>query len=204
MPFQSLSKKISQLTIIPIFLGLAAPSAFGAFHFTVQGSATDSHFGLQTQASRSASASIATDLGVYFRLGITHREDVSDQQGYSAKDDGSGYYFSKTRTNLSANSLDLTIILYYGELFVPYIMAGAIKKEYITEFTAESGEKIVSPTSLPPVPNAGVGVGIRINKDFSLKLSYTVSPGFVQNGPEDTEGRRVLDKVTSVGITYDL
>jgi hypothetical protein len=187
-----------------LVLSLLTAPAFGVIHFTLQGSATDSHFGLQTQSSRSASASIATDLGTYFRLGITHREDISDQEGHSPKVDGSGYYYSKTRTNLVANSLDLTIILYYGELFVPYIMGGVIKKDYITEFTAEDGSKAKSPSSFPLVPNAGVGLGIRINKDFSLKLSYTVSPGSVQDGPEDSVGRAVLDKVTSVGITYDL
>ncbi len=187
-----------------ILMSLLSSPASAALHFTLQGSASDSHLGLQTQATRSASGSIAADLGSYFRIGITHREDVSNQAGHTEKNDGSGYYYSKTRTNLAANSVDLTVILYYGELFVPYIMGGAIKKEYVTSFTFEDGQTVSSRTPLPVAPNAGVGLGIRINRDFSLKLSYTVSPGYAQDGPEDTVGRAILDRMTSVGITYDL
>jgi hypothetical protein len=204
MPFLSRSKKFSRLMAIALSLSFMTSNALGAIHFTLQGSASDSYLGLQTQSNRSASGSIATDLGVYFRIGVTHREDVSDQEGYSEKADQSGYYYLKTRTNMAANSLDLTIILYYGELFVPYIMAGVIKKASVTDYIFEDGEKISSKRAEPLGPNAGVGLGIRLNKDFSLKLSYSVSVGFVQDGPEDTVGRAILDKVTSVGITYDL
>jgi hypothetical protein len=149
-------------------------------------------------------------LGSYFRIGLTHREDISNQEGW-AEDKGaaSGYAYSRTRQHLRANSVDLTLILYYGELFVPYLMAGAIKKQYVTEFSVATDvdgaeSRSSSSLELPVLPNFGAGLGIRLNREFSLKLSYSVSPGIVQNSPVDSDPRSILDKMLSVGISYDL
>jgi len=184
------------------FFGIAT-YGLGAVHFTLRGSSSDSNLGLQTQSTQSASASVAMDIGAHFRLGLTHRQDVSAQRGYSQVEKGGQYFFTQTTTRLSANSVDFTVILFYGEIFVPYVMTGLIMKNYLVESIAPAGERTVTPISLPAVPNAGFGVGLRINRNFSLKLSYTVSPGVIQPDPE-SEPRGILDKVASVGITYNI
>ena len=52
------------------------------------------------------------------------------------------------------------------------------------------------------MPNLGLGVGIRLNKDFTLKISHLVSPGQADDPFDDQEPRTVLDRSTSVGLTY--
>jgi hypothetical protein len=195
--------KLSVLISLVVVLSAVSSQAFSAVHFTLKGSSSSSNLGLQSQSTTTGSASASIDIGVYFRLGLTHRQDVSAQKGYSQDGSTNNYYYSQTTTRLAANSVDFTVILYYGELWVPYIMTGLIKKEYLIESPLASGGTATSRYSLPPVPNAGFGVGFRINRNFSLKLSYTVSPGVTQPTPS-SEVRSTLDKVTSVGITYNL
>ena len=57
--------------------------------------------------------------------------------------------------------------------------------------------------SLPPSPTGGLGMGIRLHRNFSLKLSYTVSPGIKQENPNE-DPRAVIDSYSSVGISYNL
>ncbi len=194
----------SIFTGLTLMIGLLASSAgFSAVHLTIQGSASNNNLGLQTHSSRSASGSVAVDLGQYVRIGVTHREALIEQEGYAQGEDDDTYLFAKSTQYVTSNSLDLTLILYYGEIFVPYIMGGVVVKNYLVETNTETEGKVQSRYSGSPVPNGGFGVGIRLNKDFSLKISYTVSPGIRQIDP-DSEPESVLDSYTSVGVSYNL
>jgi hypothetical protein len=182
---------------------LLASNSFGAIHLSLQGSLSKNYLGLQTHSSRSVSGSVAVDLGQYFRLGVTHREAFMEQEGYGQTDDTNTYVYAKTIQKVVSNSLDLTLILYYGDIFVPYVMAGVVVKNYDVETDSSTEGRVRQKFSGPMVPNGGFGLGIRLSKDFSIKLSYTASPGVKQETPE-VEAKSVLDDYTSVGITYNI
>lgn len=197
----NISHKVGRLCL-GLSLILFAQTALSGIHFTLQGSFSDNNLGLRIQNNRSASTSIAVDLGTYFRIGLTHRQSMNQLEGYVVDQETQNYFFSREQTLMVANSVDLTIILYYGRLLVPYIQLGTVKKFYdistINEYNPRTNQ-----ISTPMVPNGGVGVGVRINRNFSVKLSYSVSPGIKEHYPSlKKEG--VLDSFTSVGVSYNI
>ena len=105
-------------------------SSQAALHLSLQGSVASNYLGLSSKNSRSVSLSAAFDLGTYFRLGVTHRQGLEKIQGYVADSSSTVYYYNERSINSYANSIDLTVILYYGRIFVPYVQTGFVKKEY--------------------------------------------------------------------------
>lgn len=205
-----------QLRALPLVLLFASSPALGVVYITGSISASESNVGLQTQESRGASGSIAFDLGRYIRLGFTHRQDMQTADGYvgEAEDtcvfgkdvSGCATYYSKT--HIVSNSVDLTLILYEGDVVVPFIQGGAVIKTYTfqTETVKRDGSveaEKTGPVPFGPVPNLGAGLGIRLNRQFTLKLSYTASPGITQDPIENKE-KVVWDKQMSLGLTYQL
>ena len=82
-------------------------------------------------------------------------------------------------------------------------MAGGVIKTYSSLVQKEGESDAVSePATVGPVPNIGGGLGLKLNKDFTLKLTYTASPGLVVL--LDGSKRRVWDKDTSIGLSYQL
>lgn len=191
---------------------LAATLAVAAFspiaHATVYitGSVSDSSSNLSTQTYQSvaASGSLAVDMGRYMRIGITHKQEQQKSEGYKdiAEEGQPAQYVPVTsRTQITSNSLDLTLILYEGAVMMPYLNIGAIVKNYnISEIQAGVEKRVTGVSG--PMPNLGLGVGIRLNKDFTLKISHLVSPGESDDPFDDKEARTVLDRSTSVGLTY--
>ena len=190
------------LVFVFVFCSSAISSA--AVHFTLQGTASDSDAGLQSYNKRAFSTSIAFDVGRHFRLGLTHRQEDNKTEAWTYNSNDSSYYFRSTKTFVTSNSLDLTVIIYYGSLFVPYIQGGLIVKDYeITDSIA--GFSATNSIQSPPVPNAGAGLNIILNRNFSLKLSYNISPGYRVENPLDQENvKDVWDSYTSIGITYKI
>ena len=177
--------------------------ASAGIHFTLQSSLSENNLPLSSQNYRSGSASIAFDLGTYFRVGFTHRQSENLSTGYVISEDFNQYIYRMTKNQNFSNSLDFTVILYYGRIFVPYLQLGAVKKEYVIESTIGTLDTEKERYPLPPVPNAGVGLGIRLNRNFSLKLSFSVSPGIKKTHPMH-EAEAVWDTFTSIGITYNI
>jgi hypothetical protein len=179
-----------------------APSAVGMVYFTLGGSQSRNNVPYQTYVSRAGSASIAMDLGEYFRLSYSHRQEFSNNTGYKALVTQPGYYGEYvSQTRVISNSVDFNVILFAGEIFIPYLSAGAVVKAYHSDIMTLEGREAGSFT-LPPVPNLGGGVGIRLNRNFSLKLSYTVSPGVRQEPGGVQEG--ILDNYSQLGVTYQM
>ncbi|MCB9229274.1 MAG: hypothetical protein H6618_06655 [Deltaproteobacteria bacterium] len=188
-----------------IFFALSSGTALAGVHFTLQSSLSVNNLALTTQDSRSGSASVALDLGTYFRIGFTHRQSISKKEGYVniGSPTQPFYIYTMEQFHLFANSVELTVILYYGRIFVPYIQVGMVKKNYLSVTAIADDPEARTKDSTSPEPSGGVGLGIRLNKNFSLKLSYTVSQGLRQDHPAlPREG--VLDSDTSVGISYSL
>lgn len=188
-----------------LFLISCALPVYAGVHFTLQSSLSENNLALTTQNSRSGSASVAFDLGTYFRIGVTHRQAISQKKGYVniATTESPVYIYNMEQFHLFANSLELTMILYYGRIFVPYIQIGIVKKDYLTATAIRDEPKATSKVSVDPEPSGGIGLGIRLNRNFSLKLSYTVSRGIRQDHP-GLPPESVLDSYTSVGISYNI
>lgn len=181
---------------------LTSQSAYGVVYFTLGGSQSQNNVPYQTYVSRAGSASIAVDVGEYFRIGYTHRQEFSNNYGYKVSaSDPSVYTEFLSQTKVVSNSVDLNIILYAGDLFIPYLSAGAVVKSYRSDMSSVDGTETASIT-LPPVPNLGGGVGVRLSRSFSLKLSYMVSPGVRQEPGGIQEG--ILDTYSQLGVTYQL
>lgn len=203
---------LAKLTYYSIFssiiIGFLAfsKSASAGVHFTLQSSLSENNFLLTSQNSRSGSASIAFDLGTYFRIGLTHRQAVNQSRGYFAIQDTDPliYEYKEEETHVFSNSLDFTIILYYGRLFVPYLQIGAVKKDYQLITANGDGDSSFVRKSFDPVPNGGIGLGVRINRNFSLKLSLSLSPGFKLSSPDQEKVEGVWDTYTSIGISYNI
>ncbi|MBP6217480.1 MAG: hypothetical protein KA436_02715 [Oligoflexales bacterium] len=185
-------------------MSLVSP-LYAATHFSLQGSASYNNLGLNNEDSKAITASVSQDLGKYFGIGVTHRQGETTLKGYKYLDILDLYFSYEQRIRTIANSLDLTLVLYYGEVFVPYLQVGMVKKNYVVTTYGISGDEQAEPKaySLPPVPSAGMGLGIKINANFSLKLSYTVSPGIKQTNPASPP-ESVLDSYTAVGISYNI
>lgn len=166
-------------------------------HFTLAGKIKDSNYGLLTQEENEASLSVAFDVGSYLRLGVTHRQETNTSKGFVESEEG--YAISTVTTKELADSIDLTIILYYGKIFVPYLQFGMIERHY----TFISGTQEPRTKRVPWQPNGGYGLAIRLNENFSLKLSQMFSDG-VRIPYPNAEPESTLDAYTSVGISYNL
>lgn len=198
--------KLFQRTIIIglfSYLSFLSSISYAGTHFTLKGNISNNYFGLNKQDVLSGSISVAFDLGEYLRVGVTHRQSVNNTRGYKSTNDRSVYYYTTEETRAVANSVDLTVILYYGKLFVPYVLIGMVKKDYYIKTSIADTYNASNHYPLPPVPNGGVGVGLRLNKAFSVKLSYTVSPGIKQTAPNRAP-ERALDTITAIGIGYNI
>ncbi len=202
-------------SLVVAALASAATPAFSAIYLTGSVSASSANAGLMSYDSRGGSASVAIDMGRFMRLGLTHRQQFQESRGVVGKDENScssDAVVDKTtaegdcleyesKTHVVANSIDLTVILYDGQVFVPFLLGGAVVKTYSSETKKEGLEDtVVKPTQIGPVPNVGGGMGIKLNKEFTLKLTYQASPGVVILSDGTT--RRVWDKDTSIGLSY--
>ncbi len=187
-----------------LICSLTASSASAVIYLTGSFSTSTSNVPLQTYDSNGASGTIAFDVGPYLRLGYTHKQQFDVTEGYKeTKDDAGteGFTYFKNKLQKVSNSVDVTIILYRGDFFMPYLMAGAITKHYYYDYT-EGDANLKADAPYGPVLNLGAGIGLRLNREFSLKITYLVSPGIYQepNGEE----KSVYDKYTEVGLTYQL
>lgn len=180
-------------------------------------STSTSNVPFQTFESRYGSGSLGIDLGRFIRLGYTHSQELSVTEGYrdpngqsqtrgaassDVVDTCESCVATRSSTQVVGNSLDLQIILFEGQLFMPYITGGAIVKLYRFE-NLESGQVTRNEGAVGPVPNLGAGLGIRLNKDFTLKLTYIASPGLAQTKGEELP-HGVWDKRVTLGLSYQI
>jgi hypothetical protein len=188
------------------FAGLWSGSAFGVVYVTLGGSQSSNYVGYQTFESRAGSASVALGLGDLMRVGLTHRQEFQYREGFFEDTEAPGTFgVFNSLSRVVSNSVDLTVILYAGDVFVPFVSAGGVRKLYINKVIVDRSGAVETDSSKqwgPIQPNLGVGLGIRLNQRFSLKLSYTVSPATTQMPGQ--EARAILDNFAEVGLTYQL
>lgn len=196
MPLYTL---ISMILLFATFC--VTSSAYGAVRFTLGGSHEKSNAGYQQVESGGGSAGVSLDLGEYFRIGVNHREELGSTTGYHQLDGTTNYTYFKTKSNVSSNGVDLTLCLYNGEIVTPYIFAGLTSKHYIMSTTEADGSTSTM-DRVKPGPQGGVGLGIRLNEKFSLKLSETWSTGDYQVPGNEAHG--AVDTYSQVGLSYAL
>jgi len=184
---------------------LISNQAKAGIHLAVDGSSSNNDMGLQNNKRSMIRGSVSFDVGSHLRVGITHRLDTMVSSGYRQSSSTLNYYFEKNQTDVASNSLDLTLILFYGDLFVPYVQAGAIVKDYYVKEQSGGITYILDPGKSPTQPSAGAGLNIVLTKQFNLKLSYDVSPGYKISSPNEQNNiQMVLDTTTSMGLVYQL
>lgn len=193
---------------------ISMPSiASAGMHLSLSGSQSTSNAGLQKIQSGSGSASVAFDIWDYLRLGYTYRQELAYTGGYTEAKDANGvtiknsagnptYVKFLNRSRVISDSVDLTVVLYAGDVLMPYVFVGAGRKNYNIVNQTEGQEDDVIKLTMPFSPNGGAGIGIRMSQRFSLKFSYTVSQGYKQLPDQPIE--ITMDSYSQVGISYAL
>jgi hypothetical protein len=208
--------KISSVTIITLLVvPFLESKALAVLFLTGSVSSSIANAGFQTYESRYGSGSLGFDLGRYIRLQYTYSQEYASSYGYKDQNAGSSGQKqtatdndcsqcteSRSMTRVIGNSLDLQIVLYEGTVLVPYITLGSIIKTYEMRLVENGVETGHDPVTMGPLPNLGLGVGLRLNKDFTLKISYITSPSVAQERGE--EPRSTWDKKVTVGLTYQI
>jgi hypothetical protein len=212
-------KHLLAATLAAASLALTPTARAGIF---VTGSVSDQTTHLVYTASETeyGSASVDIELGRYVRLGYTYGMEVSKSTTFKdptapdgTQQTSSGYCqqrCDKTFQNetVVSHAVNLTLVLYEGQTFMPFLLGGAIKKIITMESLDydHTGNLVYTPpqsSTLPIVPQIGGGIGIRLNRSFSLKFTYQVSPGVVLM-PENPKPSTVWDRQWSVGLQYQL
>ncbi len=203
----------ARLTKVPSLFCLIASSVFlcssslhAAVRFSLGGSQSSSNLGWQSVNSTSISGGVSMDLSEYFRLGYNHRQEISTAEGLKCSktttcvDDDYTTAF-KTDSHIVANSVDLTLILYAGEVFTPFIFAGVTKKSYdIT--TYEDGKEPEHDSGGPLGPSGGLGLSLAMTQKFSLTLKHSLSQGGKYAHGEEPQA--TVDRQSEIGISYKL
>lgn len=178
---------------------LWAATGLAGVQFSLRGSQSNSNAGLQEVKSSSGSAGVSFDLGSYVRLGYTFSAQTQSAKGWVEDEDTSNYYIYDSRSIMTSSGIDLTLILYAGEVFTPYILAGGAMKSYDIETYQENKGRKKNVGKIPS-PTGGAGLSIRIGKQFSLTLSQHYSVGIKEVPGQESES--AIDVSSQVGIQY--
>lgn len=204
-----------------------APSAHAGIYITGSYGMDATNVPLEATNTQSASATVDVEIFTFLRIGVSYGSETSYSLGYRAKAasaaDPSAVVVpvssaqisnpcstESTCTKVVSNSkviqrgVGLTLILWHGDMIMPYLVGGALLKTYHI-ISTQDGVLVqdLQDTKGQIVPNIGAGVGFRLSKDFSLKASITASPGQVLR-PGDSNIRSTWDKKTSFGLTYQI
>jgi len=199
-------KKFSLSVVIFNVLSAAAFTLSGTvaqagIHLSLSGAQNDAHAGLQEIKSATGTGSVAFDLGAYLRLGYTFMAQTQSAVGWVKEEDQEVYYTYSSKSLMMSHAVDLTVVLYGGDVFTPYIFGGPARKSYDIE-TRQENKGIQRDKGSYMSPTGGVGLAIRIAQKFQLKLSQTYSMG-AKIYPDQT-GESTIDTYSQIGIQYSL
>mgnify|MGYP003683318259 CR=1 FL=1 len=190
------------LAIITTIL-IISSSAEAAISIGLSGAASQSNYSLETQKSSILSANVSLGIASFLRIGFTHRRSFQEKSGLkkSTSDSGTIYYEFEDNTDIVTNSVDLTAILYPGRIS-PFVFGGVARRDYYTE-VRYPGSESKGETTLPAVPNYGLGFAVQLNRSFSLKITRTYTPGITTSLEDGEEVDEVVnDTYTQLGISY--
>ena len=156
-----------------------------------------------TEKSVTYGGTVEASLGVIFRVGYTLQIEDSKKDTYPYPDDDPNlrYYVRQQNTT---HSIDLTMILYPGDVFVPYVFGG-IQKHYVkyTIIDYKSGASAEIKSPMPPNPTGGFGFGMRFSRQLMLKFSNRWVPGH-SRVPGEPKAKNVLDTEQTIGLSFEI
>jgi len=192
------------LLLVVLLSTLTASELRAGITLGIAGSQSKSHLGLQELSTVSGKGSISVDLGSYIRLGYAYSQAFQHQEGYenkAAEDEPKELVYREQDIRQTAHTVNLFVVLFAGEIFTPYIFGGMAMKYYVID-TKEEGKDPVRETGSGPSPNGGAGLSIALNKNFSMKFTYTLSMA----SKEDYYGKKTAatDTQFDVGLSYKI
>jgi len=191
--------------LILLAILLQSSPVFAAITLSVQGKYASTSQALNTSYTRGGGGSLELDLGSYFRVGFTHQQDRTDRLSYvprSADPAPTDYQKIQVTERSSMSSVDLSLILFATEMFVPYIFGGIALQQVATEYTIDDvyiGEQ----KGGGGAPTGGIGFVIRMGQRFSIRATNRWIPGERQETPY-VEKSKVLDSQTTVGVSFKI
>lgn len=201
------SRDFKNIILIGTILSLSNVS-YATISVGLSGSGSQNNAGLEKHKSSSGSVSLSVSLGAHVRAGVNYRVSKEKRNGLKTTTSNNQVVYYNFNNDLDSvtYSTSLTLILYNGKVS-PYIFGGIANKYYTSEFVYETAVPVVHTTkySLEKVPTYGLGAAIMINRQFSLKVSQTYSPGkFITIDPDGNEVKsQPLDSYTQIGISYN-
>ncbi len=196
------------LLMIAAYVVLSAQTSL-AGSITASYSHSVQNVDFEKYSSERLGGGVGFSLFKYVRLEATYSQEMRVNKGYKESLDSQGYasyqYF-ESRTTIDSVGGNVSVILYPGQTFMPYVFAGASRSVYRYRMISEdlSGNRAEFTNKTDPIvsPLAGVGLQLMMNREFSIKSSYTWRQGISQLPGEDA--KRVYDGSVDVGLTYEL
>lgn len=171
---------------------------FSKVSYSISGSGDQKHLGYYSESSQSGSASVDLSLGRSVRIGLTLTKKLQAENGYKSNEAETLFIPYNLDVNTESYAANLTLIPFHYRV-TPFIFGGfgyyIIKKTEVVNGVSDSNTEPLFG------PQGGVGLGIRLSRDFSFKITHTISPGRVKT-PANKEGISKNNAVTQMGVTY--
>ncbi len=173
---------------------------------------------LQITTMQYGTAGIDIDLGQYIRFGLNYGVQLSTTSVYQPPASGTNGSASLAdltcpkvgscasvinKTMITERGSGFTLILWAGEIFMPYVTVGGVTKNYTFTTQVNDGAIEERKGQTPLSVSLGAGLVCRLNRDFSLKMNAQISPG-VTMSPGDSTPRMTWDKKNTIGLTYQI
>ena len=216
--------KLIRMWFTPILLSMTsifivAEPSVAAITVTGSISTSTTNVPLQITTMQYGTAGIDLDLGQYIRFGLNYGLQVSSSAIFQPVENNSSAALADSanptcptvgscfavinRSVVTERGLGFTLILWAGDVVMPYITIGGVVKKYTFSTQVNDGLTEERQGQTPPSVSLGAGLVLKLNRDFSLKLNIQASPGVTMR-PGDDKPRMLWDKKNTIGLTYQL
>lgn len=204
----STSSLIKNLFFAVLLSFVTSKTALAQWTFSLSGTEDISHSGLNKVTDSKWTAGVSVYVLQYMSIGITHSQVQKATIGERQIGTTNVYEEFEDTVRIKSNGINISLILYSGRV-TPYIFGGIMRKWYYYKWMYEESTQGEYRTYEPPengednLWNAGIGLSIPVNYNFSIKIKRSWSEGKTldsDTGEEDT----VYDTYTEIGLTYKL
>lgn len=212
------SHSLMSLCVATLGMMGVTTSALAGVSVTGSVSTSTTNVPLQITTMQYGTAGVDFDLGQYIRFGLNYGVQLSTTSVYqppAGGSNGSANLADPTcptvgscvsvvnRTVITERGSGFTLILWAGEIFMPYVTVGGVVKNYTFTTQVNDGTAEERKGQTPVSVSLGGGLVCRLNRDFSLKMNAQISPG-VTMSPGDPTPRMTWDKKNTFGLTYQI
>ena len=192
-----------------VVVGFFAEPIRAATSYTLSGSMSQAYYVYQEHKSRGITGGVNLHLSPYFQVGTNIRSQWAEQRGHkevesstTVDDDETNFEpFTSATRSLSASVNTQWNILPRSPV-VPFLFVGAVRS-HINGEEDLNGTITRYDTTTPWGPQGGVGALFRMSRNLFLRLSWTASPGYYvedPDNPDDVEAK--TNGFTTLGINY--